>query len=328
MESATKAGIIHAEDVDEHREAVRPWDVAIRQVSPGKYRAKTEYSGLNRILLYREHCSRRLMVTGATPAGYLVLGIPWSAGTKIDWCGGEINRGRLAFGRSSTEIDCVIPEGSRHLVLMVPEDLVRKHLGEVLGSRLSTSECRHLICHPSIGESLIQLVNRLVDRHLERPELLADPRACEANEAKVMDIFSQAFATMDREARGVPVRARRQSLLRAVEYAEQLRRPIGVAELAVAASVSRRVLELAFKEALGVTPVTYLRWRRMHGVHRELVAAAPDSARVKDIAAQWGFSEPGRFAVAYRRLFGESPSETLTSSRRPPPRRLEDVLRG
>jgi hypothetical protein len=35
----------------------------------------------------------------------------------------------------------------------------------------------------------------------------------------------------------------------------------------------------------------------------------------------------GRFAVEYKHLFGESPSETLRRSARPLPKRLADVLR-
>jgi transcriptional regulator GlxA family with amidase domain len=157
--------------------------------------------------------------------------------------------------------------------------------------------------------------------------LLADKGACKAIESELMDILLRAADTLDTDAGCVSVRERRLAFARAIKYAEHLRRPIGIAELASAASVSRRVLELAFREALGVTPVTYLRFSRMHGVRRELAAAAPDSARVKDICDRWGFSELGRFAVEYGRLFGESPSVTLRSRKGPPPRRLEDALR-
>jgi AraC-like DNA-binding protein len=245
----------------------------------------------------------------------------------MDWCGAEIHSGRLAFGRSSTEIDCVVPAGSHHVAALVPEDLARTYLGEALASKLLASERRHLVCRPNVGKALIELVHRLVEEYLEQPELLTDQALCKAIETELMDILFQAVDTGEYRVGRVPMRRRRQAFLRAVEYAEHLRRPIGIAELEAATGVSRRVLELAFQETLGVTPITYLRWSRMHGARAELGAADRDSVRVADIRARWGFSEPGRFAVDYRRLFGESPSATLRTYRKSLPSRLADTLR-
>ena len=91
--------------------------------------------------------------------------------------------------------------------------------------------------------------------------------------------------------------------------------------------MSPRVLEIAFRETLNTTPLSYLRWIRMHSVRRDLLEEEPGSAQVKEIAARWGFIDPGRFAVGYRRLFGESPSETLKRSVVPLSKRLKDALR-
>jgi transcriptional regulator GlxA family with amidase domain len=151
---------------------------------------------------------------------------------------------------------------------------------------------------------------------------------CKASESKLMETFVQAVDSMDSGVGSISARKRHLAFLRAIEYAEQLQLPIGVSEFASAAGVSRRVLELAFRETLGVTPVTYLRLSRMHGVRRKLAAADSDSARVKEICACWGFSDPGRFAVDYGRMFGESPSTTLRNCGKRPPKRLVDALRG
>ena len=43
----------------------------------------------------------------------------------------------------------------------------------------------------------------------------------------------------------------------------------------------------------------------------ELVAADPRRASVTDIAMRWDFSLFGKFAVAYKVRFGESPRDTL-----------------
>jgi len=49
----------------------------------------------------------------------------------------------------------------------------------------------------------------------------------------------------------------------------------------------------------------------MHLTRRALLLADPTAATVTEIATAHAFWELGRFAVAYRALFGESPSVTL-----------------
>jgi AraC-like DNA-binding protein len=47
-------------------------------------------------------------------------------------------------------------------------------------------------------------------------------------------------------------------------------------------------------------------------VHQELADAGADTT-VTAVALRWGFGHLGRFAVAYRRKYGRSPSDTLRS---------------
>jgi AraC-like DNA-binding protein len=62
-------------------------------------------------------------------------------------------------------------------------------------------------------------------------------------------------------------------------------------------------------------PVRYLWLRRMYMARRALSLASEGAATVTSVAMANGFWELGRFSVAYRGLFGETPLATL---RRPP----------
>ncbi|MEJ2863601.1 helix-turn-helix transcriptional regulator [Actinomycetospora flava] len=87
---------------------------------------------------------------------------------------------------------------------------------------------------------------------------------------------------------------------------------IGITEIAEAARLGPRGLQAAFRKHRDQTPLAYLRRVRMDGAHRDLQAADPTLGdTVGAIAAQWGFANPGRFAVDYRRTYGRSPSDTL-----------------
>lgn len=82
-------------------------------------------------------------------------------------------------------------------------------------------------------------------------------------------------------------------------------------EVATAAHVSVRSLQLAFRRHLDTTPMTYLRDVRLARARRDLsAAAAGDGASVTDIALRWGFTHQGRFGQAYRRAYDETPGAT------------------
>jgi len=153
-------------------------------------------------------------------------------------------------------------------------------------------------------------------REFEGPELLRrHPLAARTLEQLVLDGLlltlrhdhHQDLAT----ARSIP----RGPVRQAVELLEERpHEPWTTTSLAAAVAVSARALQAGFQQHTGTSPTKYLRDVRLGRVHSDLTAAAP-GLTVTDAAASWGFVHLGRFAGAYRRRFGETPSETLRRSR-------------
>ena len=104
----------------------------------------------------------------------------------------------------------------------------------------------------------------------------------------------------------------RRMLARFDEFlAERANEPLHLTEICTAIGAPERTLRACCQEHLGMGPIRYLWLRRMRLANRALLQADSASASVTSIAAGQGFWELGKFSVAYRSLFGESPSETL-----------------
>jgi len=89
---------------------------------------------------------------------------------------------------------------------------------------------------------------------------------------------------------------------------------LDVGDIARAADVTPRALQLSFRRHLGTSPMAYLRRIRLELARSDLKDAVPgDGTTVTSVAAKWGFSQLGRFAASYRAAFHESPKDTLRS---------------
>ncbi len=102
------------------------------------------------------------------------------------------------------------------------------------------------------------------------------------------------------------------ALRRAVTFIDDnVGRDLTLTDVAAAASVSVRTLQLAFRRHLGTTPSAYLRRARLEQAHLELRRRSPEETTVTAVAARWGFLNASRFAAQYREVFSRPPSRTL-----------------
>ena len=155
---------------------------------------------------------------------------------------------------------------------------------------------------------------RLLHSELRRPDGLAgQPRMA----ARWRDLVLGALAlTIEHpygeEPAGLQGPYRPRPVKRALDamHAEPWRQ-FSVGDLAAIAGVGVRVLQEAFRQHVGMSPLAYLKRLRLDGVHADLVRADPWQVNVSEVAYRWGFTHLGRFAGAYRVRYGESPSQTL-----------------
>ena len=143
------------------------------------------------------------------------------------------------------------------------------------------------------------------------PDILAKPEVARAMDQASVE--AMVFCLADGRSDVRNVERNRARAMRRVEDVLMANpdEPLYMAELAAQVGMSYWTLRDCCLEYLGMSPKRYLWLRRMHLARRALRRADAERTTVTEIACDYGFWELGRFSVAYRSLFGESPSTAL-----------------
>jgi AraC-like DNA-binding protein len=166
-------------------------------------------------------------------------------------------------------------------------------------------------------------VTRFVDSLLANPEASLSPlivtSAARLLAATALTVFPNTAigpGLQDRrDAPAATVRRATATLRRATAFIdEQPERDITVTDIAAAACVTVRALQMAFRRELDTTPMAYLRTVRLARAHRELLDLGPQQETVTAVAYRWGFSSTSRFSAYYRETYGVTPKQTLRYS--------------
>ena len=94
----------------------------------------------------------------------------------------------------------------------------------------------------------------------------------------------------------------------------KLKTSVTLSDLADAAGITPRSLQLGFKAEFGLTPMEYLREERLQEARR-LLKHSSEAERIGDICEQAGFTHFGRFSIQYRKRFGECPTQTKSKTK-------------
>lgn len=203
--------------------------------------------------------------------------------------------------------------GFRYATMSLPTDQIFVLGGAIIG-RDFPAELPASIVRPAP-----ELMLRLKKLHAivgqlahDTPELLELPAVRRSLEQQLTHIMVRCLA----EGAGVKTAigdSRHDAIIAKFEdfLAAHPDQPLYLTEICTGIGVAERSLRAACEEHLGMGPIRFLTLRRMHLVRRALLGADAKVSSVTRIVTDHGFWELGRFSVAYRLHFGESPSESL-----------------
>jgi len=224
--------------------------------------------------------------------------------------GRELSPGEIAMAPLSGDYHCrIAAESSWAAMSLPPGDLAEA--GRVLVGRdiVAPKATKFLRPPPHLISKLMNLHQAACDLATTAPEIFAHP---EVSKALEQALISALIACLSDDV-SLPSARRQTGVMRKFEELidAELDSPLYLADMCEKLGVTTRTLRFHCQEHLGMSPHRYLWLRRMKLARRQLMHAEPGATTVTDIATGSGFGELGRFAVQYRTLFGETPSETL-----------------
>jgi AraC-like DNA-binding protein len=216
----------------------------------------------------------------------------------------------------------IVSEGQRLLSLSLPRRGVEEGL-HVHGLELSQGGQATPSIDPTSGSgSALRSLCRWAAREVDKPDtpLTSGPAAHHLEET-LLTLFLQSLVR-----HMPPTAARYGDMLGRIKLSDleswieaNLCDPISVETLASIAGVTPRAVQMAFRRHRDCTPLEFVRDARLRRIRQEILLHGPE-ASLTEIALDHGFLHLGRFALAYRRLFGERPSDTRQGSRATPRR--------
>lgn len=254
----------------------------------------------------------------AESGAYFAVHMPTNGRAVVSINGGDVeaNPIRALVTNPGDHVQMRLDHDSPQLIVRIEQDALERHLTRLGGRMLSDSLAFEPVFDLTTDAAMrwhgaIQLLHTEV---LYTGSLVHAGRGIGPLEEFLMTSLlmlqgSNYYAPLS----GTSGRPRRRTVRRALDHIEHhLSEPITIAELASHAGCGIRSLQQGFHDELGVTPMAYVRDRRLERARAELVDAEPaDGLTVTGVAEHWGFNHLGSFAVLYRKRWGESPSETL-----------------
>lgn len=304
-------------DLDMHARSQPGWRLHYEQLSPGRFSGLVHHVMLPGMRLVLERCNVAVRQTGFFPEGHHGFAMALEAEAPAIFNGQRVDRDAIMLGRHGS-LDLCTPAPHALIAVVVDGALLAPLWQHLYGKPPSAWMELQLVvpARPALAQSLRELhlralamaTERLAARGLDDDN---DVIARQLRDGLLIEWLEALPDSVDSSALPTAL-ARKRLVDRACELMLQhTGEPLSMLEVCRLVGASRRKLNYCFQEALGTSPVKYLRAVRMNGARRELRSRATS---VHDAASRWGFWHLGQFSRDYKQQFGELPSATLKAA--------------
>jgi len=284
------------QQVDQQQQAMSAWSQHYQQMSPGAFCGRIVHLQLSGVEVFEERMNTRVEQSFHAPTE------------------------SLSFSFDSVENSLYLLNGDSQNTWITPEHY--SEVGLVFSKAfLANTGCADLealegLFLTQLRSPHCRLFNSWLSKTLAGLAMATDQQESETLSRQLFDdclfIVDSASNVLD-VASGCRVANDRRTVNRVVELVRACPdEHFNSMQLAKAAGVSVRQLQQSFTGFTGVSPALWLRLRRLNAARRDLLKASVHETTVAQVAMRWSFWHLGRFSRAYKELFNELPSCTLS----------------
>ncbi|MDO4637897.1 MAG: helix-turn-helix domain-containing protein [Lautropia sp.] len=310
----------HCKDIDQQAEVLGDWQRRCIQIGTGPFHGSWLDIWLGgTVRLLREFTTAALQQHGRVDTAVLAIGIPYTPCEHILFCDQPCcGYPLLVFsGQTSFAFHSPAQMDMQFMTLYQADIGYWLDTDEYMALTRCLQTPRVLPTSPAVVQPLlVDLL--LIQRHYRNHyRVMETEPACANSMARHLtrQVSMLLAASLETPAAiGRSQQHHAQLVDRVRQRAESLAADtalMNIGALCRELGTSRRTLQYAFQQTLGISPQRYLRALRLDGARR----AIKQGHSVASAAATWGFWHFGRFAREYCLHFGELPSQAAARQR-------------
>ncbi|AOY84802.2 AraC family transcriptional regulator [Moorena producens JHB] len=305
-------------DLDNFKEFFDYQNKEIIQLSAGPLQAEFLSVQIGNLYFVCNQANQGIQFFGDGTKGYISFGILWSENEKEYYSFRHpLEPQRTIFGFNNREADHIFPQGLTVTHIIIPvktfdayaDQLQRQDLDDKFRSK------NHVNLLPTGMNEIKDYLKELVCLALHKPNWLQKPHIEKLVADDLIPLLisniptkcnSKCFIKPSRRAKLI-VQAEKKMLA-------HLEKPLTLKQLAQNLGSSSSALSYGFQDLFGLSPMRYLKVRRLNAVRERLKASEPERCTIAIVASEFGFYSPCHFTRDYKAMFGELPSETLRNT--------------
>jgi len=300
---------------------LKDWEQEYDQVEAGTFSGNLKDVALDNARLFREQMSVAVAQHVHMPDGLTNVLVPLQVSPQA---GNDHSRVLVADAITllpqNKDMYFIGARNTDYTVISVEEEgLLQQLCASDQTAMLDARRNYSVMVSPAYLQLLRQRLPFLLDQQLALAEKfsVAQMRCYDkALQDELMDIVVQLYTGFDGFGHKIdfrPLSRQHQNIVRRSHQfvVSEEGNEASILDLCKVLNVPRRTLNYSFQRATGMSAVRYLRSVKLNNARRDILK---DHDSIGDIASRYGFYHGSYFGQEYRKLFGESPSDTRNSA--------------